>query len=382
MQIRDLRLRWFRNYDERVFHFDSPSVLLVGQNGSGKTNVLEALSVLAVGKSFRSGVQIRDLVHWQKPDSLPTSVEGSIQTRDGLKQVRFQIENGRRSFFVNDNRQKSLSDFYGVVRVVDFSPDDLFLIKGPPADRRDAFDRIFTMTIPLYGLSLTNYEKALQERNALLREVKHHPISERELNAQLSQWESILINEGLKLAAIRREELTKLSPLFSKFYAHLADHAGEQAALNYETIFIDQSGNIISELAAEKLFAESRLGDRSAVRTAIGIHRDDYEFLLDVGQGLRSAKGNASQGQTRSLVLALKFAFIEYIREKTKEDPVLLLDDIESELDEKRKKALFELVEALDTQLFLTHPELSEIGKNSIKTDPGNSQKGLQLIEL
>jgi DNA replication and repair protein RecF len=280
---------------------------------------------------------------------------------------------------VNGTKVASSSGFYGNLKCVEFTPDDLNLVSGSPGDRRKFFDRLVSQISESYFENLLAYHRALKQRNSLI------------LRGENSQsvfipWNELLVDKGLFVAEQRKEFSSKFRAFFASNYSYFTGYeenksavAGiESAEIKYVSKFLDEEGDIRSK---EDLMSEysNRLSQDISRRTStFGVHRDDYEIFLDTGGGNRQAKKAASQGQKRSISLALKFAAVSLIEKITGDRPVVLLDDVESELDKFRKQALFGKIAELGGQVMITATELSdENRRNLISPDVFKIEEGL-----
>lgn len=330
-------------------------VVAVGDNGQGKTNLLEAIYFLSHAKSFRISAP-KELISWaaQTRGVQAAEVEAAVQTVDGQKIIGCRVAEGKRLASVNGKRVKRAADFYGQLRVVEFTPDDLELVKGGPAERRRFLDRLLSIIDPTFVEASVSYERALRHRNALLRSAARAGSAAQNLES----WEEMLSRYGRVVSSKRQALIAEIAQPFSLAYHQLTPHAAEEAGISYQSEF-QRDATTISHEEALQLFRDARVADERAGRTTRGVQRDDLLIELNTGAGLRTAKLSASQGQTRSLVLALKLAAVHLVEERTGETPIVLLDDIESELDQRRREALFSLVRSSSSQVFLTTTELS-----------------------
>lgn len=356
MRIDKLVVRGFRNLDSVAADFPSRVTFIVGPNGQGKTNLLEAIYLLSQAKSFRHAA-LGDLLPWGSKEGC--LVEAKVRSSEGTKTIAFEIENGRRRVSVNGNRVSKASAFYGQLCAVVFSPDDLQLVKGGPAARRRFLDRTLSMVDASFVDHVVAYERALKSRNALLKRGRGGGSA---LNEKLDVWDRLLVKHGLEVARGRSELVKELLEPTAAYYRRLVARsrsfaAAEDISLSYRGDFFCGGAPRQPE-EVSSLLAEARGEDvRRGVSTR-GVQRDEMLLEIDVGSGPHEARLAASQGQARSFALALLLAAVEFLSERRGELPVLLLDDIESELDTHRKTALFELIKESEFQLFLTLTEL------------------------
>jgi DNA replication and repair protein RecF len=344
MKLKKLSLAFFRNLEKVEL---APGVrfnILHGNNAQGKTNLLESIYLLGTMKSFRLA-RNSELVMWGSPWS---SVKGEVE-RDGVaREIALVVEKTGKKVRVDNKPVAKLADFFGSLNVVVFSPEDIAMVKGMPEGRRKYLDRAVFSGEAAHLLLHHDYFKILKHRNVLLRTGD---------DSGLDVWSEKLAEAGARLIASRLAYLREITPLLRQFYGAIAGD-GEEADLAYrphppegEGFGGDWRGLLAAALA--KSVAE----ERRAGATVIGPHRDDVDFLLD-GKVL---KHHASQGQSRSFVLALKMAEIEYIQRRHGAPPVLLLDDMTSELDRERNRNLMLFLEKKEMQVFITTTSLDNI---------------------
>jgi DNA replication and repair protein RecF len=338
--IERLELTDFRSYAELDARFAAGGNLLVGPNGAGKTNVLEAIYFLAVARSPRTAREA-DLVR-RGADGFRIAAQLAGEHRLA---VSYHLRGGRT--WTLDG--KPLARAFGRVTVVFFSPDDLWLVKGGPSGRRALLDRVLLQVRPLHAEQLAAYEDALAQRNALLREVK----ARRAGRAMLEVWEQQLVEYGVAVAQRRSAIAAELGSRARALHASLAP--GEDLSCAYVSGITEQEAAPAAAGLREAFaaaLAEARPREIERGFTLIGPHRDDWRILVN-GLPLR---GFGSQGQQRTAVLALKLAERAALEAETGRPPVLLLDDVLSELDGRRREAVRALTEGAG-QAFLTSTE-------------------------
>jgi DNA replication and repair protein RecF len=354
LRLESLEFRRFRNLRDQILSFPSRVTVLAGRNGQGKTSVLEAITLLAFGKSFRTA-SLRDLVSWKdERTAVSLFVRASCEGDAGRFEIAYELLKEGRRVSINGKPISSATEFFGRVKAVEFSPDDLLIVKDAPAVRRQFLDRSIATVDPVSVPALVRYQRALKQRNALLAAARRRgertatPALERELMS----WAEVLVESGREITARREKFVSKIQPYFEEMYHQLAapESGGreERVSLKYLASFPDAAEPMLER------YVESIPGDLRQGATQIGPHRDDLSLMVDFGLAPREARRFASQGQIRSIVLALKFAAYELIREMTGQLPVLLLDDVDSELDVVRKDALLERIVALEGQVILT----------------------------
>ena len=343
MWLKSLQLANFRNYSQLNIDFAAGQVLLYGQNGEGKTNLVEAVSYLSVLESHRvSGYQ--SLI---QKDHSTAQLSGKVNhnSRELLVGIELNKDSGNR-YFLNGSARKKTSEILGLVRTVSFSPEDLDLIRRDPSDRRKFLDNSLVQLKPRLSGVKADYERVLKQRNALLksaRGVKNPELSTLEI------WDDQLVALGTELAAERLELVTALSPLLQTFYTALSGSHDEISLRVVSAVGSDDSEkwtDIESDPKAySQLFYErlDSLRKKELERgiTLAGPHRD--ELLIDKAGLL--ARTHASQGEAWSLALGLKLALGDVSRKTSNNgDPILLLDDVFAVLDKGRRERLVEFV--------------------------------------
>ena len=343
MWLKSLQLANFRNYSQLNVDFSVGQVLLYGQNGEGKTNLVEAVSYLSTLESHRvSGYQT--LIQKDQPTA---QLSGKVNhnSRELLIGVELNKESNNR-YFLNGSARKKTSEILGLIRTVSFSPEDLDLIRRDPGDRRKFLDSSLVQLKPRLSGVKADYERVLKQRNALLKSARG--IKNPELST-LEIWNDQLVALGTELAAERLELVTALSPLLQNFYTALSDSKDEISLRlvsavgsdeNEKWTDIESDPKIYSQLFYERL---ESLRNKELERgiTLAGPHRD--ELLIDKAGLL--ARTHASQGEAWSLALGLKLALGDVSRKTSNNgDPILLLDDVFAVLDKGRRERLVEFV--------------------------------------
>ena len=343
MLIKSIKLKNFRNYDNLELDFNSKVNFILGQNAQGKTNLLESIYITSIGKSFRTN-RDAEMIGFNKEfarvqaefykDGYETSVEIIID-RSGKKFVK-----------LDGVKIKKASQLLKNVYIVIFSPEDLKLVKEEPEKRRKFIDRELCQIKPSYYDNLSNYKKALIQRNTYLKEKETEP-------SILDIWDIQLAKYGARVMNGRNDFIEKLNIISSEIHSNIT---GGKENLKLKYAPHNEFFNDISK-QEEFLFdmlKNSRDSDLRQRTTTKGPHKDDLEFYID---GI-NARNFGSQGQQRTCALSLKLAEISIIEEETGEKPILLLDDVMSELDSFRQKFLVKSLE--DVQLFITTTEMQE----------------------
>ncbi len=344
MIVKKLVFSSFRNLQKTDFSPGKRFNVFHGNNGQGKTNILEAIYVLGTMKSFRHAKN-RDLIRWEEPFSL---LKGIIEKDRVTREVTLLIEKEGKKARVDRKSLERLSDFFGCLNVVVFSPEELAMVKGTPELRRRYLDRAVFGAEPDYLSIHHDYTRILKNRNALLKSGKREG---------LEIWSEKLVETGSRVVMKRLSWIQGIRELLQEFHEGIAGN-GSRVDLLYRS----QPGGILTDGAGyeEQLrLSLIRMADEEFRRgtTQAGAHRDDLELLLDG----RSIKQFASQGEQRSFVLALKMAEIEYLHRLHGNPPVLLLDDMTSELDGHRNRNLLHFLEEKQMQVFITTTTLENL---------------------
>lgn len=348
MRIESLRLHQFRNYGEAAISFPDSVVLLYGQNGQGKTNLLEALYMAGTGKSYR-GTADSDVIKWQAEDaSLIVAFQRSGVTQQ-VKLILSHVE--KKEVWVNETKVPQ-RELLGTLHEVLFSPEDLQLIKGSPALRRRFMDMEISQVSPAYYRTFQQYNRAVTQRNMLLKRMKYEGVQ------PIEEWDRQIALFAAQIVQKRLEALRKLAFLSGVLHRRLTD-GQEQLSIAYrQSYFQEERDTEEDRIRPEwyyKLLQEQLGQDIYHMSTSIGPHRDDLSFAV----GGADLKKYGSQGQQRTAVLALKLSELEYIKSEAGEYPVLLLDDVMSELDGRRRTALLDFVRhRIQTFITTTDPDM------------------------
>ncbi len=334
MHLAQLKLRDFRNYARLDTAFSSGFHVLLGDNAQGKTNILEAIYLMATLRSFRGVGGAQMVRHGQKGYFVGGKVVGR-----GAHEIKMYWSAAERKLSLDNQAVRKLTDYLGVLRVVIFCTEDLQLIKSTARARRRFIDLLLTQTHPGYLPLLQRYARALRSRNALLK----RPNSD---EAALDSFSAELIRAGNDIIAHRRELVPKLSPLARLAYRRIS-HDAEEFRLEYQP-------GVKKDFTVE--LAQSRRRERTYRSTLVGPHRDDFQLLLND----KSAAQFGSEGQKRTLAIALKMAQAEYLTGLHGSPPILLIDDVMGELDVKRRSGFLPLLERAHHshgQVFMTCTE-------------------------
>jgi len=334
VHLSHLRLRDFRNYPRLDVDFAPGFHLLLGDNAQGKTNILEAVYLMATLRSFRGVGGAQMIRHGQKGYFAGGNVIGQ-----GEHEIKMFWSARERKLALDNHPVKKLTDYLGVLRTVVFCTEDLQLVKGAARGRRRFLDLLLAQTQPGYLPLLQRYMRAVRARNALL---KHHSGDE----AALDSFSQELVKLGDELIRARRELVPRFSPLARLAYRRISNDA--------EELRIEYQPSVKKDFAVE--LAQSRARERTYRSTLVGPHRDDLQLLLNE----KSAALFGSEGQKRTLAIALKMAQAEYLAGLHGSAPVLLIDDVMGELDVKRRSGFLPLLEQArktSGQVFMTATE-------------------------
>ena len=343
MWLKDLSIKHFRNYQDVDIDFNPRLNVFVGRNAQGKTNLLESIYFLALTRSHRTKTD-KNLIQFEEEQ---LKIAGSLQKQTGSIPLEIDLAPKGRITKVNHLKQARLSDYIGHMNVVLFAPEDLQLIKGAPSIRRKFIDMELGQIKPIYLSDLSSYNHVLKQRNSYLK--TSHNIDE----TFLSVLDEQLVEYGSRVMLHRSEFIKKLEAFGRKKHFEISNQL-EKLSINYQP-----SVNYIDKERLTETFLQalekSRSRDLFKKNTGVGPHRDDMVFLIN---GVDASF--ASQGQHRSLVLSIKLAEIELMESITKESPILLLDDVMSELDNTRQLKLLETI-SQNIQTFITTTSLEHL---------------------
>ena len=371
MHLNQLVLRNFRNYVDCEIDFPGRVNLITGGNAQGKTSLLEAIYFLSTAKSHRAYPN-DELVRHNESWFYLKGIIASNSDNDGAAPVEMTLEvsnqlQGQRRFKLNGDVQPRLSQWMGQFKVVFFSPESLALVKGAPSDRRRFIDLLICQINAAYLKQLQDYQLVLKQRNELLKQIRGKQASPEQLEA----WDGLLVDHGLFIIQTRSRVLKQLQVYAEEKHAELTGEH-ERLELEYqpspslgESLISDQQSSLEESCnRSEALMQFGRALDASRRvdilhgTTSVGPHRDNFSLVLETQkQGLtlrEDAKPYASQGQQRTIALTLKLSELEVIRHTTGKTPIVLLDDVVSELDDRRRAFLLDLLQRLNAQTFIT----------------------------
>lgn len=345
MFLKSLYLRHFRNYSEQAVTFAAPKVILVGDNAQGKSNLLEAVEWLATLQSHRTP-RDRDLIQ-QGQDS--AQIAATLERQGVCLELAASLRpSAGRVLRINGCPVRRTAEFLGQLNAVEFSCLDLELVRGTPALRRNWLDRMLLQLEPLYSQLLQTYQKALRQRNALLKQATSQGWDE----ALWQAWNQQLVINGTRIIRRRQRLIERLTPLAAHRHRILSGDR-EHLSLTYESHVPLGDGTTEAIVAAfNEALAARRPIELLQKTSLVGPHRDDVCFCLND----QPARQFASQGQQRTLVLALKLAELELLESVAGDTPLLLLDDVLAELDLQRQRILLEVMgDRYQTLITTTH---------------------------
>ena len=347
MIIRSLEIADYRNYDSLHIDFDSGTNILYGDNAQGKTNILEAIYMSATTKSHK-GSKDKDVVNFNKEEAhIRTYLEKEgIETRVDMHLRK----NKSKGIAIDGQKIKKAAQLLGLLNVVFFSPEDLSIIKNGPAERRRFVDMELCQLDQFYLYNLNNYNKIVNQRNKLLKDMYFNP----SLRDTLNIWDSQLISFGSKIIERRKLFVEQLNEIILEIHRKLSG--------GRENLMIQYEPDVIIEEYDKKL-AVNQERDIKLKQTTTGPHRDDFSFLV----GDIDIRKFGSQGQQRTAALSLKLSEIELVKKMTKDNPVLLLDDVLSELDSNRQNYLLGTIGNIQT--IITCTGLDEFVNNRFEID-------------
>lgn len=331
MYINKINLLNFRNYNEEEIILNPNINIFYGDNAQGKTNIIESIFLCSLGKSYRTNKD-KELINFEKKLA-SVKIEYKKTDRDGNIKVEL---NDKKNIFINGIKIKKLSELLGNLNIVIFSPEDILILKEGPQKRRRFLDIMIGQLRPNYVNYLNLYNKTLEQRNNYLKQIK----LENKPEEMLEIWDEKLAEYGEKIYLYRNEFIEKIKEKINKIHNEITQEK--------ENLKIEYLSNCFNKKNYLKLLRERRKLDIIKGFTTKGIHRDD--FMVYINNELVNIYG--SQGQNRTVILSLKIAEMEVIKEEIGEYPILLLDDFMSELDEKRRNSFLKNIK--NTQVIIT----------------------------
>lgn len=342
MIIKSLELQNFRNYDSLNLTFDSGTNILYGFNAQGKTNILEAIYLSATTKSHK-GSKDKEVIQFGNEEA---HIRSYIEKDDLEYKIDMHIRSSKsKGIAINNQKIKKAAELLGLLNVIFFSPEDLSIIKNGPSERRRFVDMELCQLDKFYLYNLNNYNKIVNQRNKLLKDLYMNP----DLRETLTIWDSQLVSYGSQIIERRKAFVNQLNDIIADIHNKLSG--------GKEHLFIQYEPDISAEDFAESLKLNQQK-DIKLKQTSVGPHRDDFCFKInDV-----DIRKYGSQGQQRTAALSLKLSEIELVKKITNDTPVLLLDDVLSELDSNRQNYLLNNIS--DIQTIITCTGLDEFVNN------------------
>ena len=345
MVIKSLELADFRNYESLNISFDTGTNILYGDNAQGKTNILEAIYISATTRSHK-GSKDREIINFEKEEA---HIRTYLEKEDVQYRVDMHLRKSKsKGIAIDGQKIKKAADLLGLLNVVFFSPEDLAIIKNGPAERRRFADMELCQLDNFYLYNLNHYNKIINQRNKLLKDMYVNP----QLKDTLNIWDSQLVSFGGKVIERRELFAGQLCEIIEEIHSRLSG-GKEKLTVKYEPD--------VSIENFEKKLKENQERDIHSKTTSTGPHRDDFSFIVN-GVDIRRF---GSQGQQRTAALSLKLSEIELVRKMTKDTPVLLLDDVLSELDSNRQNYLLGSIGEIQT--IITCTGLDEFVNNRFK---------------
>jgi DNA replication and repair protein RecF len=352
LYLTHLSLRHFRNYGEQQIDFAAAKTILVGENAQGKSNLLEAVELLATLKSHRTS-RDRDLVQQDQPVA---QISASVRRELGLADLSLVLRQaGRRTAILNGEKLRRQLDFLGTLNAVQFSSLDLDLVRGGPGERRDWLDTLLIQLEPIYAHILSQYNQVLKQRNALIKQFYGDDSGESgpAIDAtEFALWDAQLAALGTRVIRRRARAIARLAPIAHQWHQAISGQR-EDLQIHYQpnVPLVEDDPAVIQGSFLEKI-QQRAIAEQHQRTTLVGPHRDDIEFAINE----TPSRQYGSQGQQRTLVLALKLAELHLIDEVIGEPPLLLLDDVLAELDLSRQNQLLEAIQdRFQTIITTTH---------------------------
>lgn len=337
MIIKSLEIQNFRNYKKEKINFHNGINILYGDNAQGKTNILEAIYISSTSKSHRTSND-KEVIKFKEEESY---IKINTLNKYTENRIDINIKKNKKGIALNKNPIKKLREIMGINNIVFFSPEDLKIIKNSPSERRKFIDLQISQLDKIYFINLIEYNKIIKNRNELLKEINKN--SE---NKDVLDIIDLLLEKKAKEIISKRESFIKeINKIISDIQLYLTD--------NKEKLKIKYEKNIEENLILEKL-RKNREKDIYYKNTTVGPHKDDLSFFIINENEEIDARKYASQGQQRTISLSLKLSEIEIVNKIKKEYPILLLDDVLSELDFKRQKKLLDKIKNIQTIITCT----------------------------
>jgi DNA replication and repair protein RecF len=360
MYLKSLQLRHFRNYTSQAIDFTGPKTILLGQNAQGKSNLLEAVELLSALKSHRTA-RDRDLIRTDQPSA---QITGQLQRETGELELAMTLrQTGRRTVALNGVPLRRQLDFLGTLNMVQFSSLDLDLVRGGPEQRRHWLDALLVQIEPIYAYVLQQYSQVLKQRNAILKATLKSQLQAQNSPAllfagapdpaEMALWDAQLAIAGSRVIRRRARVLERLIP-FAQAWHQAISGSSEDLVLRYTPnvpLLAEDNPEALQQAFLEQI-RNRATAEKHQGTSLVGPHRDEVEFTING----TPARQYGSQGQQRTLVLALKLAELKLIEDVIGEPPLLLLDDVLAELDLNRQNQLLDAIQdRFQTLITTTH---------------------------
>ncbi len=357
MNIERLQLTNYRNYESLALEFSPKINVFIGENAQGKTNVMESIYVLAMAKSHRTSND-KELIRWEQDYG---KIEGVVQKRYGPIPIELTVSKKGKKGKINHLEQSRLSEYVGQMNVVMFAPEDLNVVKGSPQIRRRFIDMEIGQISPVYLHDLLTFQKVLKQRNHYLKTNQGRAFLASDV--MLDVYTEQYIQAAVKIIRKRYEFMELLQAWAEPIHAGISQ-GKEELLIKYRAVSGMSSDWTAAEMAAhlEEKMADAKQREIERGVTLVGPHRDDLQFFVN-GYDVQTY---GSQGQQRTTALSLKLAEIELIKQETKEAPILLLDDVLSELDDYRQSHLLNTIQG-EVQTFVTTTSVDGIHHETIQ---------------
>jgi len=355
MYLQTLHLQNFRNYKQQQVEFTAPKTILVGNNAQGKSNLLEAVELLATLRSHRMA-RDRDLI---QDGAAMAQVKGTLERQTGMSDLTLTLRRqSRRTVNVNGENLRRQMDFLGILNAVQFSSLDLDLVRGGPDGRRHWLDTLLIQLEPVYAYILQQYNQVLRQRNAYLKTRQQRDAQGMETSPQVGKleelgiWNAQLVAAGIRVIRRRERAIQRLAPIAAAWHSNISSST-EELQIKYASHIplVENSPETIQQAFLEKI-QQRTIVELHRGTTLVGPHRDEVELAINQ----TPVRQYGSQGQQRTLVLALKLAELQLIEEVVGEPPLLLLDDVLAELDLSRQNQLLDTIQdRFQTLITTTH---------------------------
>ena len=338
MKLKDIELKNYRNCEELKLTFNSQKALIIGKNAQGKTNILESIYFISTLKSPRTSV-ITDLINF---NNSKFEIHANILKSDTDISLEYSSDNEKNKVIKINGVKSRPKDFKQVLKTVLFSTSDLLLLRGTPQDRRDWLDRAISQIYPAYDERLSKYEKIRVQKNNFLKDAaKTGNFNETLLDVYNEQ----LVIAGSNIIFLRKKFLKEIEKIATEKHKTISET--ETLKIEYDCNFGENTEEIAENFKKE--LEERKLEEQRRCQACVGPHRDDIIFYINGNEAVKFA----SQGQQRTIVLALKLSELDIITEKTGDEPILLLDDVLAELDDIRQNYLLKSI-SKNTQTIIT----------------------------